>query len=47
MGTLQNTLIAQFTDVVGVERLFAKYPGEIAAVIVEPIMMERGNPDAR
>src|SRR5579863_8743304 len=36
-ATVQNTLIAQFNDVAGVERLFAKYPGEIAAVIVEPI----------
>jgi glutamate-1-semialdehyde 2,1-aminomutase len=41
-GTLQNTVIAQFNDVAGVERLFAKYPGEIAAVIVEPIMMNVG-----
>src|SRR6201998_4757103 len=30
-GTLQNTLIAQFNDISGVERLFAKHPGEIAA----------------
>jgi len=35
-------LIAQFNDIAGVERLFAKYPGEIAAVIVEPIMMNVG-----
>ena len=41
-ATLQNTLIAQFNDPAGVERLFAKYPGEIAAVIVEPIMMNVG-----
>jgi glutamate-1-semialdehyde 2,1-aminomutase len=41
-GTLQNTVIAQFNDVAGIERLFAKYPGEIAAVIVEPIMMNVG-----
>jgi glutamate-1-semialdehyde 2,1-aminomutase len=41
-ATLQNTLVAQFNDVAGVERLFAKYPGEIAAVIVEPIMMNVG-----
>src|SRR5271167_31387 len=41
-ATVQNTLIAQFNDVAGVERLFAKYPGEIAAVIVEPIMMNVG-----
>jgi glutamate-1-semialdehyde 2,1-aminomutase len=41
-GTLQNTLIAQFNDVAAVERLFARYPGEIAAIIVEPIMMNVG-----
>jgi glutamate-1-semialdehyde 2,1-aminomutase len=41
-ATVQNTLIAQFNDIAGVERLFAKYPGEIAAVIVEPIMMNVG-----
>ncbi len=41
-ATVQNTVIAQFNDVAGVERLFAKYPGEIAAVIVEPIMMNVG-----
>jgi glutamate-1-semialdehyde 2,1-aminomutase len=41
-GTLQNTLIAQFNDVAAIERLFAKFPGEIAAIIVEPIMMNVG-----
>jgi glutamate-1-semialdehyde 2,1-aminomutase len=41
-ATVQNTLIAQFNDIAGVERLFAKYPGEIAAIIVEPIMMNVG-----
>jgi glutamate-1-semialdehyde 2,1-aminomutase len=41
-ATLANTVIAQFNDLAGVERLFAKYPGEIAAVIVEPIMMNVG-----
>ncbi|MGH9682703.1 MAG: aspartate aminotransferase family protein [Candidatus Acidiferrales bacterium] len=41
-AALQNTLIAQFNDPAAVERLFAKYPGEIAAVIVEPIMMNVG-----
>jgi glutamate-1-semialdehyde 2,1-aminomutase len=40
--SLQNTLVAQFNDPAGVERLFAKFPGEIAAVIVEPIMMNVG-----
>lgn len=41
-ATMSNTLIAQFNDLAAVERLFAKYPGEIAAVIVEPIMMNVG-----
>ena len=41
-ATVQNTLIAQFNDIAGVERLFAKHTGEIAAVIVEPIMMNVG-----
>jgi glutamate-1-semialdehyde 2,1-aminomutase len=41
-ATIQNTLIAQFNDPAAVERLFAKYSGEIAAVIVEPIMMNVG-----
>jgi len=47
-ATLQNTVVAQFNDIAGVERLFAKYPGEFAAVIVEPIMMNVGilMPDA-
>jgi glutamate-1-semialdehyde 2,1-aminomutase len=37
-----NVLIAQFNDLEGVERLFERSPGEIAAVIVEPIMMNVG-----
>ncbi len=41
-ATLANTVIAQFNDLEAVERLFAKYPGEIAAIIVEPIMMNVG-----
>jgi glutamate-1-semialdehyde 2,1-aminomutase len=41
-ATVANTLIAQFNDLAGVEGLFAKHPGEIAAVIVEPIMMNVG-----
>jgi len=41
-AALHNTVVAQFNDLDGVERLFAKYPGEIAAVIVEPIMMNVG-----
>jgi glutamate-1-semialdehyde 2,1-aminomutase len=37
-----NTLIAQFNDLAGAERLFHKHPGQIAAIIVEPIMMNVG-----
>jgi len=41
-ASLENTVVAQFNDPAGVERLFAKYPNQIAAVIVEPIMMNVG-----
>jgi len=41
-GTSGETLVAPFNNLAAVERLFAKYPGEIAAVIVEPIMMNIG-----
>lgn len=41
-ATLGNTLVAQFNDLAAVDRLFAMYPNEIAAVIVEPIMMNVG-----
>ncbi len=38
-GTSDATLVAPFNNLPAVERLFAENPGEIAAVIVEPIMM--------
>jgi glutamate-1-semialdehyde 2,1-aminomutase len=41
-ATLENTRIASFNDLNSTEHLFRKYPGEIAAVIVEPIMMNVG-----
>jgi glutamate-1-semialdehyde 2,1-aminomutase len=41
-ATLANVVIAQFNDPDQVEALFQKYRGEIAAVIVEPIMMNVG-----
>jgi glutamate-1-semialdehyde 2,1-aminomutase len=41
-STIGNTLIAPFNNLAAVERLFAKHPGQIAAVIVEPIMMNLG-----
>jgi glutamate-1-semialdehyde 2,1-aminomutase len=40
--TLENTLVAPFNDLEAVERLFKQYPGQVAAVIVEPIMMNVG-----
>lgn len=45
-GTLQATaaytLVAPFNDLDAMDRLFARYPGEIAGVILEPIMMNIG-----
>jgi glutamate-1-semialdehyde 2,1-aminomutase len=38
-GTLQNTLVAGFNDLASVERLFETHLNEIAAVIVEPVML--------
>ena len=41
-GTLSTVVIASFNDLEGVERRFRQYPNQIAAVIVEPIMMNVG-----
>ncbi|HEV3483337.1 MAG TPA: aspartate aminotransferase family protein [Candidatus Acidoferrales bacterium] len=41
-GTLDNVVIASFNDLEGVERRFKQYPNQIAAVILEPIMMNVG-----
>jgi len=38
-GTTDATLVAPFSNLPAIERLFAQHPGEIAAVILEPIMM--------
>jgi glutamate-1-semialdehyde 2,1-aminomutase len=38
----QETLVARFNDVAGVEALFERYGGEIAAVIVEPVAANMG-----
>src|ERR1700723_3755869 len=38
-GTLQNTVIAQFNDVAGIERLFAKNPRENAPRILGPLIL--------
>jgi glutamate-1-semialdehyde 2,1-aminomutase len=40
--TVKNTLIAQFNDLDAVKRLFAENPGQIACIILEPIMMNIG-----
>jgi glutamate-1-semialdehyde 2,1-aminomutase len=36
------TLVVAYNDVPQLERIFARHPGEIAAVIVEPVMMNLG-----
>jgi glutamate-1-semialdehyde 2,1-aminomutase len=36
------TMVAAYNDIQSVQRLFAKYPGEIAAIIVEPIAANMG-----
>ena len=38
-GTVDATLVAPFNNLPAIERLFAQHPGEIAAVLLEPIMM--------
>ncbi len=37
-----NTLIAAYNDSAAVEELFRRYPGEIAAIIVEPVAANMG-----
>jgi glutamate-1-semialdehyde 2,1-aminomutase len=41
-ATAEYTLVAPFNDLPAMDRLFARHPGEIAAVILEPIMMNIG-----
>ena len=41
-GAVADTLTASYNDLAAVERLFASHPGEIAAVIVEPIAGNMG-----
>ena len=41
-ATIANVLIATFNDLASVERRFKENPGEIAAIILEPIMMNVG-----
>src|SRR5258707_5535754 len=41
-GATAHTLVASYNDASAVERLFATYPEEIAAVIVEPVAANMG-----
>jgi glutamate-1-semialdehyde 2,1-aminomutase len=41
-GATQDTLTAPFNDLAAVEGLFERFPGEIAAVIVEPVAGNMG-----
>ena len=41
-STARDTLVAGYNDLDSVRRLFAKYPGSIAAIIVEPIAANMG-----
>ena len=38
----KNTLLAPYNNAEAVEKLFAKYPGQIAAVIIEPVAGNMG-----
>src|SRR5579872_5060398 len=41
-ASIDNVTIATFNDLAGVERRFKQFPGEIAAIILEPILMNVG-----
>lgn len=41
-GTVRDTLVAIYNDMGSVEALFRQYPGQIAAVIVEPVAGNMG-----
>jgi glutamate-1-semialdehyde 2,1-aminomutase len=41
-GTLDNVVVASFNGLDSVEWRFEEYPNQIAAVILEPIMMNVG-----
>jgi len=41
-GAVADTLVARFNDLAAVESLFARFPHEIAAVIVEPVAGNMG-----
>ncbi len=42
LGTAKDTLVATYNDITSVKALFAENPGEIAAVIVEPVAGNMG-----
>src|ERR1700747_1674633 len=41
-ASIENVPVATFNDLTSVERRFQQFPGEIAAIILEPIMMNVG-----
>lgn len=41
-ATVQDTLVARYNDLESVESLFKQFPGEIAAVIIEPVAGNMG-----
>ena len=41
-ATVQDTLVARYNDLESVEALFKQFPGEIAAVIIEPVAGNMG-----
>ena len=41
-NTVKDTLVAEFNDLESVERLFKRYPEQIAAIIVEPVAGNMG-----
>jgi glutamate-1-semialdehyde 2,1-aminomutase len=41
-GSIDNVVVASFNDLAGVEYRFEQHPNQIAAVILEPIMMNVG-----
>ena len=41
-GTVRDTLVAPFNDIDTMERIMREHEGEVAAVIVEPVMMNSG-----
>ncbi len=41
-GTVADTMVANYNDLDSVEALFKKYPGQIAAIIVEPVAGNMG-----